>query len=138
MIKIKTFTLIELLIVVAIIGILAAVGTPIYNGFIKSTKETTAKNSLRSIGLVEADYFSENNQYLTIGVNTTANININLFKGKKTLNEDSDSGGYTYIIVDTADIGTAPKYRATAIPSEGSGLTQYCVDQTEGPPTSCD
>ena len=135
MIKIKTtaFTLIELLIVVAILGVIAAVGTPIYNGFIKSTKETTAKNSLRSIGLVEADYFSENNQYLTTGVDTTVNINTNLFKGKKTLNEDSNSG-YTYSIV-----GTIGGYKATATPSEGSSLTQYCVDHTDGPPTtSCD
>jgi len=136
MIKIKTtaFTLIELLIVVAILGIIAAVGTPIYNGFIKSTKETTAKNSLRSIGLVETDYFSENNQYLTTGVNTTANINTNLFKGKKTLNEDSDRGGYTYSIVSTTE-----GYKATATPSGGSDLIRYCVDHTDSPPTtSCD
>ncbi len=41
----KGFTLIELLIVVAIIGVLAAVGIPIYNGFMAKAKIETVRTN---------------------------------------------------------------------------------------------
>ena len=43
--KKKAFTLIELLIVVAIIGILAGVGVPMYNGYMASAKVESAKTN---------------------------------------------------------------------------------------------
>ncbi len=134
MIKTKksSFTLIELLIVVAILGVIAAIGTPIYNGFISSSKEITAKNSLRNICLVQADYFSENSNYLLTSVDTTVKINDNLF-GKKTLNENESEGGYQYSITKSPG-----GYQAKATPKDtSSDLTPYCVDHTDGPPFSC-
>ena len=43
--KKKAFTLIELLIVVAIIGILAGVGIPMYNGYMASAKVESSKTN---------------------------------------------------------------------------------------------
>lgn len=45
----EAFTLIELLIVVAIIGVLAAAGVVAYNGYTKSAKEKTTEINFKSI-----------------------------------------------------------------------------------------
>ena len=47
--KSKAFTLLELLVVVAIIGILAAVGVVAYNGYTASAKNTVLKNNHKTI-----------------------------------------------------------------------------------------
>jgi len=47
--KKKAFTLIELLIVVAIIGILAGVGVPMYNGYMASAKIESSKTNHSNI-----------------------------------------------------------------------------------------
>ena len=124
------FTLIELLIVVAIISIIAGIGVPMYNGYIQSSKESVAKNSLKSISLLQTDYYSENNKYLTNGVNSSQHINTKLFNGKKILNEQGD---YNYFIRSYSG-----GYRAYAYPkNRNSSLEKYCVDHNDRMTNSC-
>jgi type IV pilus assembly protein PilE len=121
------FTLIELLVVVAIIGILAAVGSVMFTGFINDAKESTAKNSLHSISLLEADYRTENNDYFgsTSTGDQTYYINQNLFDGKKTLDEQGD---YKYYI----QRNNSSSYKAYAVPkNSNSGLSKICIDHND-------
>lgn len=59
----KGFTLIELMIVVAIIGILAAIAIPNFLKFQAKSKQSEAKTNLKGIYTAETGYFGENNQY---------------------------------------------------------------------------
>ena len=87
----KGFTLIEMLIAVSLVLILSAIGIPIYNGYIKSSKIDLAKSNLGSIYLAEINHFYENHEYYitgtTCGNHNEALIN-NLFSGEAVINKD--------------------------------------------------
>ena len=59
----KGFTLIELMIVVAIIGILAAIAIPNFLKFQCKSKTSEAKNMLKGIYTANVAYFAENENY---------------------------------------------------------------------------
>jgi type IV pilus assembly protein PilA len=59
----KGFTLIELMIVVAIIGILAAIAIPNFLKFQAKSKQSEAKTNLKGVYTAETGYFGENNAY---------------------------------------------------------------------------
>jgi type IV pilus assembly protein PilA len=59
----KGFTLIELMIVVAIIGILAAIAIPNFLRFQAKSKQSEAKTNLGGIFTAETSWFAENNEF---------------------------------------------------------------------------
>jgi len=59
----KGFTLIELMIVVAIIGILAAIAIPNFLKFQAKSKQSEAKTNLKAIFTAETSYFGEENTF---------------------------------------------------------------------------
>jgi len=61
--KNKGFTLIELMIVVAIIGILAAIAIPNFMMFLAKTKRSEVKYNLEAIFKCEIAHFAEYNAY---------------------------------------------------------------------------
>lgn len=62
--KNKGFTLIEVMIVIAIIGILSAVAIPLYNGYTDRAKQVEAEEQLMTVAAIEEDYFNSFRKYL--------------------------------------------------------------------------
>ncbi len=58
------FTLVELLTTVAIIGVLAAIAVPAYNGYINTGQSGTARANAELLASFEENYFYENGDYL--------------------------------------------------------------------------
>lgn len=69
------FTLVELIIVVIVIGILAAVGMPQYTKAIEKARGAEASAGLQNIHQGEKIYYASNETYLPAGTAGTADTN---------------------------------------------------------------
>lgn len=58
------YTLIELMVTVAIIGVLATIAIPAYNGYVSAGKEATARTNARLLATFEDNYYYENDTFL--------------------------------------------------------------------------
>jgi type IV pilus assembly protein PilA len=127
----KGFTLIELMIVVAIIGILAAVALPAYQDYTVRAKVTEGLTLAASAKTAVAENAANGAPFASgwtspAATKNVASVGIDQTSGAITITYDTaiDSGGKTLILspVDGAPTGTALAGTATAstIPTAGS------------------
>lgn len=59
----RGFSLIELMIVVAIVGVLGAIAMPAYNNYVLRGKRAEGRNALMDLAARQERFYSDNNQY---------------------------------------------------------------------------
>lgn len=97
------FTLIEILIVVAIVGILVAIAYPSYDEHVKRGNRTEGQTFLSDVAARQERYFSQNNEYITadadiakLGLSSPAQSATNRYT--LAVAKVADDGGYTLTV----------------------------------------
>ncbi|MBM5570296.1 MULTISPECIES: type IV pilin protein [Deefgea] len=109
------FTLIEMMIVVAIIGILAAIAIPNYQDYVRKSRRTDATIAISKVQQAQEKWRANNTSYSKI----LGTDELNLTSGATTASMSSENGYYTL-----------------SIAKDGSGCTgnpdgtTYCIKAT--------
>jgi len=116
----RGFNLIELMIVIAIIGLLIGVGTIAWTAVIKAGNETAAAQSIDNIRKFEAQYASRNHGNFATFDELIAKVSLDeKFKGEGPL-----VNGYIFkLTVEPASASRPSSYSITADPQVGEGVT---------------
>ncbi len=116
----RGFNLIELMIVIAIIGLLIGVGSIAWQAVIKAGNETTAAQTVDNIRKFQAQYASRNKGNFATFDELVAKVGLDeAFKGERPV-----KNGYIFTLtVVPGSASVPPSYSITADPQVAEGIT---------------
>lgn len=124
------FTLIEVMIVVAIIAILAAIAVPSYNNYIKNQKIRAAQSDLAAMALAMENRYQQTLSYPAVTANTAAT------KAALSNWTPAQADDFSYII--SAQGGTTYTLQASGARSPVAGCTLTLTNDNTRASNGCD
>ena len=119
----RGFTLVELMIVVAIIGILAAVALPSYKDYVRRSALPEGTSALANARIKLEQYYQDNRNYGSTSCGNGA-AGTGTF-GKFTLSCELSNSGQGYTVTATGSTGIAVGHVFTIDQSNAQRTTQY-------------
>jgi prepilin-type N-terminal cleavage/methylation domain-containing protein len=116
----KAFTLIELIVVIAIIGVLVAILVPVMGGFVTSAQNTTNAANARtiySVAQAQAQFYLSKNSAVaasTYDSKTSASPSTYMFDVKAMVTGSAASGWYQVIVGTNNYVSSVTYYATTA------------------------
>jgi len=111
----RGFTLIELMIVVIVISVLAAIAIPSYSAYITRSKRAAARTAIQNTAQMQERFFTQNNGYLAVAAGGTPPAGWVNWVGDSYANRYYD---LTVSIV-AGTTTTAPAFTISAAPTNG-------------------
>ncbi|MDR1297701.1 MAG: type II secretion system GspH family protein [Deltaproteobacteria bacterium] len=134
------FTLIELLIVVAILGVLAAISVPQFARYRKSAMDTVAQNAYHAVAVAQEAQYVYTGEYTTdYGVlvqQAGLVIDKNIFYGTITLVLSTDPPTFTFSLNHKTPSSTTYTYSTSAANTVTTGGTRIDVNDATVPSSS--
>jgi type IV pilus assembly protein PilE len=115
--RVKGFSLVELMVTVAIVGVIAAIAVPSYQGYIRDTNIAQASSDLKGCAMAVERYYS--NGFTYVGADTASVCNTN-----------SPTEGETRFTISFSLSATAFTLTATPTAACGGDCPTITLDQT--------
>ena len=119
--KFKGFTLIELMIVISVVGVLSAIGVPLYQGYLSTARADVMTYNIGTIDLFQDDRWVDEGEFIQGTYNPA---DPDAASGLKTVlgwSPGSEVGDYSYVVACTV---------VSAAPPECTRASGYTVTAT--------
>ena len=125
------FTLIELMIVIAILGILAAIAIPAYQDYSIRAKVSEGINTASPAKLAVAEYFQSEGAWPdNITEAGTSNVDTKYVDEVTIVANDGTDNGYVYVTINATETGAPRDFYVELQASNATGAVDWACNAT--------